>query len=310
MRVAVMGAGGTGGYFGGLLTRAGEDVTFIARGAHLNAMQAQGLRVKSPLAGDFAIPVEATHNPVEMETVDLVLFCVKTYDTQTAAELIRPIVGPQTVVLSVQNGIDNQERIGEFFGTESVMCAVAQISSVVESPGVIEHRSGGLAKILFGEWDGLVSPRSEQLLTTFQRAGIDAELRSDISVALWEKFIFICGGSGLTALTRLAIGSILTCAATKSLLQGTIEEVAEVGRAAGAKLSGDCVDGAMGRLAALEPQGRGSMAYDLAAGRRLELETLNGTVVRLGREYGIPTPCNFAIYAALKPYVDGAPQMP
>ena len=139
-------------------------------------MQAQGLRVKSPLAGDFAIPVEATHNPVEMETVDLVLFCVKTYDTQTAAELIRPIVGPQTVVLSVQNGIDNQERIGEFFGTESVMCAVAQISSVVESPGVIEHRSGGLAKILFGEWDGLVSPRSEQLLTTFQRAGIDAEL--------------------------------------------------------------------------------------------------------------------------------------
>ena len=305
MRIAVMGAGGTGGYFGGLLAKAGEDVTFIARGEHLEALQTQGLTVKSALAGDFTIPVEATHDPRDMKPVDLVLFCVKTYDTESAAELIRPLVSPKTVVFSIQNGIDNHERIGEFFGIESVICAVAQISSVVESPGVIAHRSGNLARILFGEVDGKVSARCEQLLATFQNAGITAELHSDISVALWEKFIFICGASGLTALTRLTIGAILACPETKEFLLSVITEAAAVGRAAGVDLPQDRVDTAMDRLANLGPQGRGSMAYDLNAGRRLELETLNGAVVRLGQQLGISAPSNYAIYAALKPLIDG-----
>ena len=310
MRIAVMGAGGTGGYFGGLLAKAGQDVTFIARGAHLEELQTKGLTVKSTLAGDFTIPVEATFHCSDMKPVDLVIFCVKTYDTQPAAELIQPIVGPETLVFSIQNGIDNRERIGEFFGKESVMCAVAQISSVVESPGVIDHRSGKLAKIIFGEVNGTVSPRCEQLLATFQNAGIAAEIRSDISVTLWEKFIFICAASGLTALTRLTIGAILACPETKAFLLSIVAEAAAVGRAAGVDLPQDRVDTALDRLANLGPQGRGSMGYDLIAGRRLELETLNGAVVRLGREHAVTTPCNFAIYAALKPHIDGPPVIP
>jgi 2-dehydropantoate 2-reductase len=309
MRIAVMGAGGTGGYFGGLLARAGEDVTFIARGAHLEAMRRRGLTVKSSLAGDFTLPVKATDNPGEIGLVDLVLFCVKTYDTEATAERIKPIIGPDTVVFSVQNGIDNWERIGRIVGPETVMCAVAQVSSVLEEPGVIAHRSER-GKILLGEREGGASPRAERLLNTFQQAGIEAELRPDIQVDLWGKFVFICGFSGLTALSRLPVGPILACPETKALLRGTLEEGEAVGRACGVELPEDCVDQALALLSRPGPSGRGSMAYDLAAGRRLELEILNGTVVRLGREHGISTPCNFAIYAALKPYADGEPAKP
>jgi 2-dehydropantoate 2-reductase len=310
MRIAIMGSGGTGGYFGGQLARAGEEVTFIARGAHLEAMRTRGLTIRSSRAGDFTIPVQATDDPSGMEPVDLVLFCVKTYDTESAAKLIRPIVGPDTVVFSIQNGVDNAERIGRILEPETVMCGVAQIFSTVEQPGVIAHRSGGLAKITLGEPDGGTSSRMKRLLKTFQQAGIDTVHSPDIRIALWEKFLGICGNSGVSSLTRLPIGPILACPETRSLYRGTLEEVQSVARASGVALAADCVERWINFSATLAPGLRSSMANDLAAGRRLELESLNGTVVRMGCEHGIPTPYNFAIYAALKPYAEGAPKMP
>lgn len=306
MRIAVMGAGGTGGYYGGLLARAGEDVTFIARGPHLEAMRNRGLTIKSQLAGDFTLPVKATNNPAEIGPVDLVLFCVKSYDTDTVAQLVQPLLCPDTVVFSIQNGIDNWERIGRIVGPDKVLCAAVYMSSNIEGPGVISQTAAS-GRIIFGELMGIDSPRTNRLLNTFQQAGINAELHPNIQVQLWEKFIAICGFSGVPSLTRLTMGPILACPETRALLQCTMEEVERVAREQGVELPGDWVNQQMAHFARLGPGARGSMYFDLAAGRRLELESLNGTVVRMGRELGVDTPYNFAIYAALKPYVNGAP---
>jgi len=306
MRVAVMGAGGTGGFFGGLLARAGEDVTFIARGPHLDAIRARGLRVKSRLAGDFTVTARATDDPRTLGPVDLILFCVKSYSTAEAVEQIRSLVGPQTVILSVQNGIDNEDRIAEVVGPKPVLGGVAHVSSVIESPGVIAQVAGP-GRIIFGELAGGVSARAERLLETFHRAGIASEVHPNVRVALWEKFIFICGVSGMTALTRLPIGPILATAETCDMLLGTMTEVQAVARAEGVGVGPGAAGQALAFARGFEPSARGSLYYDLAAGRRLELETLNGTVVRLGRNRAVATPMNRAIYAALKPYVDGAP---
>jgi 2-dehydropantoate 2-reductase len=306
MRIAVMGTGGTGGYFGGLLARAGEEVTFIARGDHLEAIRKNGLAIKSVLAGDFSIPAKATDNTQDIGPVDLVLFCIKAYDNAAAADQIRPLIGPQTVVLSVQNGIDNEQQIGEVIGAEHILGCVSYVSSIIESPGVIAQ-TGGPGKIVFGEMQGGTSARTETLQSTLQNSGITAELHADIQVALWQKFLGICGVNGITALTRLPLGEILACEETRNLMRGTMEEVEAVARASGANLPEACVDQSMDLFSSVEPSVRGSMYYDLAAGRRLELDVLNGTLVRLGSEHGIPTPINFAIYASLKPYLDGAP---
>ena len=309
MRMAVIGAGGTGGYFGGLLARAGEDVTFIARGAQLEALRTQGLTLKSRLAGTFTLPVQATDNPSEVGPVDLILFCVKTYDTDTAAESIRPLIRPDTVLLSLQNGIDNEERIARVAGHASGIGAVAYVSSAIKAPGVVAQTSGP-GKIILGELSGGASARTERLHNVLQRAGITVEVHSDIRVVLWQKFLFICAFSGVTAVTRLPIGTILADPETHDLFRGTVEEVEAVVRASGIDLPADCVEQAMATAAAAEPGARGSLYHDLAVGRRLELEGLNGEVVRRGREHGVLTPLNFAIYAALRPYVDGAPVLP
>jgi 2-dehydropantoate 2-reductase len=292
-----------------VLARAGEDVTFIARGLHLQAMRRDGLTVKSRLVGDFTIPVVAIGDPHDVAPVDLVLFCVKTYDTDVAAAQLRPLIGPHTVVLPVQNGIDNSERIARFVGPQTVIGGVAYVFSTIEAPGVIAQTAGP-GKVLFGELAGGRSPRTERLLETFTQAGIAAELRHNIRVALWEKFINICAASGVTALTRLPIGTILACPDTRAFFRGVMAEVEAVGRAHGIPLPADCVEQLEGFFAKLEPTARGSLYYDLAGGRRLELESLNGAVVRLGRDYDIPTPLNMAIYAALKPYVNGTPNLP
>jgi 2-dehydropantoate 2-reductase len=306
MNIAVMGTGGTGGYFGGLLARAGEEVTFIARGTHLEAIRKKGLAIKSVLAGDFTIPVKATADPGAVGPVDVVLFCVKAYDNAVAADLIRPLIGPETIVLSVQNGIDNEEKIGKVVGPAHIVGCVSYVSSTIESPGVIAQTAGP-GKIVLGEMGGNTSHRTESLQRTLQNSGITAELHPDIRVALWQKFITICGANGITALTRLAMGDILACEETRQMLTATMEEVEAVARAKGGNLPEGCVDQSMKFFSSLAPSMRGSMYYDLAAARRLELDVLNGAVVRLGSQHGIPTPINFAIYAALKPYIDGRP---
>lgn len=304
MRIAVMGSGGTGGYFGGLLARAGEDVTFIARGNHLAALRTQGLTIRSRLAGDFTLPVRATDNPDEVGPVDLVLFCVKTYDTDAAVELSRSLVGPATVVLPLQNGIDAAERLERVLGREHVIGGVALITSSVTAPGTVTQ-TGGAGKIILGELAGGGSARTERLQQTFERAGIPAQVHPDIQIAIWEKFVFICAFGGITALTRLPIGPILASEACRELFEGVMREVAQVARARGVAVPGDSVERALTLAASFEPWARGSLYHDLESGRRLELDALNGTVVRLARESGCATPFNFAVYAALQPYADG-----
>jgi 2-dehydropantoate 2-reductase len=306
MRVTVMGSGGTGGYFGGLLARAGEEVTFVARGAHLAAIRAKGLRVRSRLVGDFTVPARATDDPADSGPADLVLFCVKAYDTESAAERLRPAVGPDTVVLPVQNGIDSAERIGRVVGPAHVIAGLAGVSSVVEAPGVIEHRAGPDV-IQLGELDGQPSARTQRIADTLRQAGVKTHVRPDMRVALWEKFVLICGLSGLTALTRLPLGAVLACPETRTLFRQAMEETETVGRAEGVAVPEGHAQRMVQFFEGSDPAIRGSLYYDLAAGRRLEIETLNGTVVRLGQRHGVPTPANFAVYASLKPYADGAP---
>lgn len=304
MRIAVMGTGGTGGYFGGLLARAGEEVTFIARGAHLEAIRNNGLTVKSSLAGNFTIPVKATADPSDIGPVDAVLFCVKAYDNAMAAEQIRSLIGPETVVLSVQNGIENEKQIGNVVGHEHIIGGVSYVSSTIESPGVISQTAGP-GKIILGELEGGRSYRTETLWNTLQNSGITAELHSNIQIALWEKFIAICGVNGITALTRLPMGEILAYEETSNLLRGIMDEVEAVARENAVNMPERCIDQLMDFFRSMEPSMRGSMYYDLIAGRQLELEVLNGTVVGLGLEHGVSTPFNFVIYAALKPYQKG-----
>ena len=309
MRIAVVGAGGTGGYFGGLLARAGEDVTFVARGAHLEALRTRGLTLESSLAGTFTVPVQATDAPNEVGPVDLILFCVKTYDTEAAAESVRPLIRPDTMLLSLQNGIDNEERIARTAGHTSGVGAVAYVVSAIKAPGVVAQTAGP-GKIILGELSGGTSQRTERLREVLQRAGITTEVHPDIRVVLWQKFLFICAFSGVTAVSRLPIGTVLADPVTRELFRGTSQEVEAVARAGGIDLPDDCVEQAMAQAAAVEPWGRGSLHGDLAGGRRLELESLNGKVVSLGREHGVETPLNFAVYAALRPYLDGAPALP
>ncbi len=299
-----MGTGGTGGYYGGLLAQAREEVICIARGAHLEAIRNHGLTVKSEQHGDGTVRVEATDNPGSIGTVDVVLFCVKTYDTETAVDKVRSLIGPNTVVLSVQNGIGSSAELTRLLGPKSVVGCAAYVSSVVESPGVISHRAGG--RLVLGELSGGSSERTERLCTVFERARIRTELHTDIHVALWEKFIAICGISGLTALMRLPLGSILESPESRTMFQQTLQEVETVARAKGVGVSADVQKRSMVRSGTVY----GSMYYDLVAGRRLELEALNGAVVRLGQECGIAVPMNFAIYATLKPYASGTPTIP
>jgi 2-dehydropantoate 2-reductase len=237
-----------------------------------------------------------------------VLFCVKAYDTAAAAEQIRPLLGPETVVLSVQNGIDNEERLAAVLGPEPIIGGLAAVSARSAAPGVIVvDQEPGLLR--FGELAGGTSSRTELLLRVFERSAFAAKLDSDIRVGMWEKFVFICALSGVTCLARLPIGPILECPETTELYRGVMAEVAAVGRAQGVDLPDERVDHWLNMTTGLNPMVYGSMYHDLAAGRRLEVEALNGTVVRLGRNHGVPTPFNFAIFSALRPNADGTSKL-
>jgi 2-dehydropantoate 2-reductase len=265
--------------------------------------------LESRLAGTFTLPVKATDNPREVGPVDLVLFCVKTYDVDAAAESIRPLIHPDTMLLSLQNGIGNEERIAQAAGHDSGIGAVAYVVSTIKAAGVVAQTAGP-GKIVFGELGGGTSPRTERLHDVLQRAGILVELHPNVQGAIWQKFLFFCAFSGVTAITRLPIGTILADPVTYALFQETLEEVEAVARAGRIDLPADCVEQALATAAAAEPWASSSLYRDLADGRRLELESLNGEVVRCEHEHGIETPLNFAIYAALRPYVDGAPALP
>jgi 2-dehydropantoate 2-reductase len=306
MRIVVMGSGGTGGYFGAKLARAGEDVSFVARGAHLAAMRARGLRVKSAIDGEWVVRAPAVERLVGLPPADLVLFCVKSFDTESAGEAIRPVVGPGTGVLPVQNGVDNEEKLERILGPGHVMGGVAQVLATIEAPGVVSHRF--LGRIIFGEMDGRESERARAFLQACERAGIQAEISSTMLRALWGKYVFIAAQAGMTALTRCPVSVVRSVPETRRMYRLILGEMVALGNAAGAGLDAGLVDTAMGMLDNLGAAFTSSLHHDLAEGKRLELEALLGHAVRLGERHGIPTPMLFAVYAALKPYADGPPQ--
>ncbi len=304
MKIAVMGAGGVGGYCGARLAQAGEDVTFIARGKHLDAMRRHGLRVRSP-AGDVTIqPARATAEPTEVGPVDFVLFGVKMYDTEAAGEAVRPLVGADTAVISLQNGVDNEEKLARILGREHVLGGVVYIFAAIADPGVIEHSSPG-ARLVFGELDGRITPRAERFRDACQKAGLAVEISTDIEQTLWIKFLGNCAGNGLTSVCRTPIGRIRDDPDLRDLYRACLQEVEAVGRAKGVRLAPNVIETQMAGFERLPPHLRSSTEQDLARGNRLEVASLNGLVVQYGRELGIDTPVNRFIYAALKPHLMG-----
>jgi 2-dehydropantoate 2-reductase len=300
MRIAVYGAGGVGGYFGGRLAQAGTEVHFIDRGAHLQALRTHGLRVQS-VKGDFAVRVPATDDPAEVGPCDYVLLCVKAFDTDAAAARLGPLLGEATAVISLQNGVDNEDKLARAVGPDRVMGGAAFIFAGKAEPGVIVH-TGGPTSITFGELDGQVTERAQRLLAQCQQAGFAAELSESIKTVLWAKFAFICAQAGMTAAVRLPIGVIRGVDAAWAGFQRLVAEVAAVAEADGTPLPPAARERALTLAQGVEPGSFSSLHDDLVAGRRMELEALHGLVVRRAAEHGLPVPMSQAVYAILKPW--------
>ncbi|MBT99277.1 MAG: 2-dehydropantoate 2-reductase [Dehalococcoidia bacterium] len=299
MKVAVIGAGGVGGYFGGLLARAGHEVTFIARGAHLQAIKENGLRVESQLDGTFTVQGDATDNPSEVGEQDLVIFAVKMYHNSDAVDALAPLIGPETVVLTLQNGIDNGEILAEAVGDDHVMIGSAYMEGRITEPGVVTQGGPGIAA--FGEMNVGISRRGENLLQRFQEAGWRVNLHENMPGMLWKKFAYIAGSAAVCAAADCVYEEMRTKPETRQLIRNAIEEVLAVGKARGAPIMADSLAWAMDSLDRFPGQGRASMAKDFTDQRPVELEGLTGTVVRMARELDVPTPANDFLYAILKP---------
>jgi 2-dehydropantoate 2-reductase len=306
MRIAVVGAGGVGGGFGAALANAGTDVTFIARGAHLAAMKSQGLKIQGGRGETHLVPTQATDNPADVGIVDIVLFCVKLWDVESAGQHIKPLVGPNTAVIPLQNGIDAAERLTPILGSNAVMGGVAQISASITGPGVIQQ-VGTFMRMIFGELDGKRSKRGEDLLALCLKAGFDATLSEQILTDLWMKFILLATNASITAATRQPIGKLRDDPDIRPMFMAAYQETIDVGRAKGIALPGNALDKVVEFNAHAPPTMKASMALDLDRGNRLELPWLGGKVVQLGRELNVPTPTHTTLYAMLKPYIMGTP---
>lgn len=299
MRIAVMGTGGVGGYFGARLAAAGADVSFIARGAHLAAIRRDGLRVTSALGDVHVHPARATDRPADIGPVDMVMFTVKLWDTETAAEQVKPLLGPDTGVVSFQNGVDSAERIERILGPGRAIGGVSHIAAAIAAPGLIRH-TGSLARLTVGEWDGSDSRRVAGFVAAAKAAGIDVVQSADIGRAIWEKFVFLAPFSGVTSLLRQPIGAVRADEDGRWLYESAVEEVVAVARAKGVALPEDQVRRVLDFSDGLPAEMKSSMLGDLERGGRLELPWLSGAVVRLGRALGVATPTHRAILAALK----------
>jgi 2-dehydropantoate 2-reductase len=306
MRIAVVGTGGVGGGFGAALAKAGAEVTFIARGAHLAAMKKDGLKVQGPRGETHLVPTRATDDPAEIGKVDIVLFCVKLWDVESVGQQIKPLIGPETAVIPLQNGIDAAERLVPILGQSAVMCGVAQISASIIKPGVI-LQVGTFMRMIFGELDGKRSKRAEDFLELCLKAGFDATLSEQITTELWMKFILLAANASITAATRQPIGILRDDSDLRAVFEAAWQETAAVGRARGVTLPSDAVDRIREFMGHAPPAMKASMALDLERGNRLELPWLGGKVVELGRKLGVPTPAHSLMYALLKPYIMGTP---
>lgn len=301
MRIVVFGTGGVGGYFGGRLAEAGEDVTFIARGEHLNAIQRHGLRVDSP-RGDFLIhPAHTTDDPAQVSIVDVVLVGVKAWQVPEAAAAIRPLVGPESIVVPLQNGVEAPDQLAAILGREHVLGGLCKIISFIAGPGHIRH-AGADPTVAFGELDGRRSQRAERLLAAFERAkGLMAEIPDNIHVAMWEKFLLIASFSGVGAVTRAPMGVLRRLPQTRAMLEEVMQEILAVAQARGVVLGEAAIDRSLAFFDSLPENATASMQRDIMEVVPSELESQNGAVVRLGEAAGVPTPLNRFIYHSLLP---------
>lgn len=304
MRIAVMGAGGIGGNLGGLLARDGNEVTLIARGAHLEAIRSQGFRVKMP-GDDFTVDVQATDDPAQAGPVDLVIFAVKTYHNAEAIPAIRPLVGNDTSVVSFQNGVETADELAQVLGPGCVLPGAAEFGAFIEAPGVISNR-GLPPAVTFGEIDGSESTRAKNILEVFTRAGISAHISDDVAKTLWTKFILLPSTAGITCAARTLIKPLLEHPEAMEMWIAAMREVEAVGRAKGVDLDSDVVEKIFELLERIPWEYQLSAHVDLDRGAPLELEAFNGAVVRMGKELGVPTPVNHFLYTVLKPHVNGA----
>ena len=300
MRIAIFGSGGVGGYFGGRLALAGNDVTFIARGGHLRALRSTGLRVDS-INGDFTVsPVLATNDPAQVRNVDVVILGVKAWQIGEAAHAIVPMIGASTFVLPLQNGVEAFEQLAAVLGRDRVLGGLCKIVSYVVEPGHIQH-AGFEPFVAFGEWDNHRSDRVTVLRETFTQAGVEVKVPADIEAAVWNKFLFIAGFSGVGAVAQSPAGVLRSLPQTRALMEQAMREIYEVAKARGIRLPDDAVNQALASLDSLPENAMSSMQRDIMAHRPSELESQNGAVARLGREAGIETPINSFLYASLLP---------
>ena len=303
MRIAIMGSGGIGGYLGARLAHGGEDVSFIARGAHLEAMRRSGLQVRSQL-GDIALPhVTATETPAEIGTVDIVIFAVKLYDTESAAAAMIPLVGPETRVVTLQNGIDSVNALARFAPRSQIVGGATYISARLAEPGLILH-AGAITQVIVG---GENEPMIEMFRSSCLRVGgIDVSTVDDIEQVLWNKFVAVSAFSGATSLMRAGVGPILSDPESRIFLEQLRDEAVAVASAAGHLLPHDYSERTMSLWRSFPPETRSSMANDVEKGRRIELSWLSGRIHALGKELGVATPAHTAVYRALHLYADGA----
>jgi 2-dehydropantoate 2-reductase len=301
MRIAVMAAGAVGGYFGARLAAAGHDVAFIARGAHRDAMRRDGLKIESSLGDLHLKGLSVTDDPREVGPVDVVLFAVKLWDTETAGERARPLLGPKTRLITLQNGVDSVERLAPLLGNEATIGGATYVVTTIARPGVIRH-TGTIARIRCGRLDRRPDPGLAGYVEEMKTAKLDITLSDNMLLDLWKKFVLLSGTSGITASTRQPLGVIRDDEDMRALLYKLMHETMAVGRAAGVEFAPDFPAELDRAVAGFAPDMRASMANDLAAGNRLELDWLAGKVVALGRKYAVPTPAQEAVYAILKPY--------
>ena len=301
MRIAIIGSGGVGGYFGALLARGGQDIHFVARGAHLQAMQANGLRIQTP-QGEWSLPVvQASEQLEHIGNVDLVLLCVKNYDLAPVLERMPPIMGPETAVITLQNGIQAPELARQQLGESHILPGVVYCEVSIAEPGLI-RRGTDMQRLIFGEYDRSQTARARVIAQAFSAAGIDTTLSENVHAALWAKCCFICAMSGVTTLTGKTLGALLEDSETRQLLETVMHETRAVAEAHGVKFDQDPVAAGMATAARFPYEAKSSMLRDYERGAQIEIEALNGAIVQYGRRYGVPVPANQAIYAALRMY--------
>jgi 2-dehydropantoate 2-reductase len=306
MRIAVIGAGGIGGIFGAALAKVGAEVIFVARGAHLAAIRQNGLRVEGDRGETHIRPAHAADDVATIGPVDIVLLCVKLWDVETAGAQLRPLLGPETAVIPLQNGVDAHERLIPLLGREPVMGGSAFVTGSIVAPGVI-RQTGTYQRMTFGELDGRMSQRGQALADLCAAAGFDAVFSPDILVPLWEKFLLLVPLANVNALTRVPLGVYRADPDLWELVEASLRETEAVGRAEDVAIPADSGDKALAMFRSMPPHHMTSMGNDLVRGNRLELPWFAGKVVELGRKHGVATPVNRFVYAALKPYVNGPP---